>query len=126
MITTTVVSGHGATSGKADFTSSDKLHLFSTKEVWGKDGTSNIISDDTAEAETRQLDYYKNKGITTDNYIEAIKEYNDSNYYFWLRRLVPAMLMVFFMYVATLVGIVVLLVIHLGFLQLSELHIYLL
>ena len=83
--TTTVVSGHGSTSGEANFTSSDKLYLLSTKEVWGKDGTSNTIKYDTAEAETRQLDYYKNKGVTTSNYSGAIKQYNGSNYYWWLR-----------------------------------------
>ncbi len=83
--TTTVVSGHGDTSGETNFTSSDKLYLLSTKEVWGKDGTSNIISNDTAEAETRQLDYYKNNGVTTSNYSGAIKQYNGSNYYWWLR-----------------------------------------
>ena len=83
--TTTVVSGHGSTSGETNFTSSDKLYVLSTKEVWGKDGTSNTISNDTAEAETRQLDYYKNKGVTTSNYSGAIKQYNGSNYYWWLR-----------------------------------------
>ncbi len=83
--TTTIVSGHGSTSGEANFTSSDKLYLLSTKEVWGKDGTSNIISNDTAEAETRQLDYYKNNGVTTSNYRGAIKQYNGTNSYWWLR-----------------------------------------
>ena len=83
--TTTVVSGHGSTSGEANFTSSDKLYLLSTKEVWGKDGTSNTISTDTAEAETRQLDYYKNKGVTTSNYSGAIKQYNGTNSNWWLR-----------------------------------------
>lgn len=82
---TSVVSGHGSTSGEANFTSSDKLYPLSTKEVWGKDGTSNTISNDTAEAETRQLDYYKNKGVTTSNYSGAIKQYNGSNYAWWLR-----------------------------------------
>ena len=80
--TTTVVSSHGKTSGEANFTSSDKLYLLSTKEVWGKDGTSNKISNDTAEAETRQLDYYKNKGVTTSNRRGAIKQYNGC---WWLR-----------------------------------------
>ena len=83
--TTTVVSGHGSTSGEANFTSSDKLYLLSTKEVWGKDVTSNTIGSDTAESETKQLDYYKNKGVTTSNYSGAIKQYNGSNYYWWLR-----------------------------------------
>ena len=83
--TTTVVSGHGDTSGETNFTSSDKLYLLSTKEVWGKDGTSNIISNDTAEAETRQLDYYKNNGVTTSNYSGAIKQYNGTYTNWWLR-----------------------------------------
>ncbi len=83
--TTKVISSHGATSGETNFTSSDKLYLLSTKEVWGKDGTSNKIVYDTSEAETRQLDYYKNKGITTVNRSEAIKQYNGSDSYWWLR-----------------------------------------
>ena len=78
--TTTVVSGHGSTSGEANFTSSDKLYLLSTKEVWNG-GTGY----DTVEAETRQLDYYKNKGVTTSNYSGAIKQYNGTNSTWWLR-----------------------------------------
>ena len=38
-----------------------------TKEVWGKEETSNIINYDSAESETRQLDYYKNAGVTTNS-----------------------------------------------------------
>ena len=83
--TTTVVSSHGSTSEEVNFTSNDKLYLLSTKEVWGKDSTSNIISDDTAEAETKQLDYYKNNGVTTANYSGTIKQYNGSNFHWWLR-----------------------------------------
>ena len=77
---TTVVSGHGKTSDESNFTSSDKLYLLSTEEVW--DGETGY---DTAEVETRQLDYYKNKGVTTSNYSEVIKEYNGSNTVWWLR-----------------------------------------
>ena len=81
IVTTKVVSSYGA-SGTANFTSSDKLYLLSTKEVWNG-GTGY----DTAEAETRQLDYYKNKGVTTSNYRGggAIKQYNGSNSHWWLR-----------------------------------------
>ena len=82
IVQTSVVSSHGKTSGEANFTSSDKLYLLSTKEVYGKDGTSNIINNDTAEAETRQLDYYKNKEVTTSSYSEASKQYNGLQ---WLR-----------------------------------------
>ena len=80
IVTTTVVSSHGKTSGEANFTSSDKLYLLSTKEVWNG-GTGY----DTAEAETRQLDYYKNNGVTISNYSGAIKQYNGTNSYWWLR-----------------------------------------
>ena len=70
---TSVVSSHGSTS-------SDKLYLLSTKEVWNG-GTGY----DTAEAETRQLDYYKNNGVTKSNYSGAIKQYNGTNTIWWLR-----------------------------------------
>ncbi|HIS90559.1 MAG TPA: type II secretion system protein [Candidatus Faecisoma merdavium] len=84
IINTYSVSGHGS-SDSYNFTSTDKLYLFSTKEVWGKDGESNTISGDSAEYETRQLDYYKNKETTTDNYSGAIKNYQDEAYIWWLR-----------------------------------------
>ena len=73
IIDTKVVSSHGSTNGETNFVSTDKLYLLSTKEVWGKEGTSNIIDYDTAELETRQLDYYKNKGVTTSDSSGAAK-----------------------------------------------------
>ena len=85
IIDTTVVSSHGSTSGETNFTSEDKIYLLSTKEVWGKEGTTNTVNYDTAEAETRQLDYYKEKGITTANYSGAIKKLNGNSNYWWLR-----------------------------------------
>ena len=84
IIDTYTVSSHGS-SDSSNFTSIDKLYLLSTKEVWGKEGTSNIISFDTAEAETRQLDYYNNNNVTTENYSGAIKMYKGSSYRWWLR-----------------------------------------
>ena len=82
---TTVVSGHGSTSGETNFTSTDKIYLLSSHEVW-EDGTSNQVSTyDTAWDKTRQLDYYKNLGVDTDSYSGAIKKYNNSDYYWWLR-----------------------------------------
>ena len=84
IIDTYVVSGHGK-NDSANFTSTDKLYLLSTKEVWGKEGTSNVIINDTIDAYARQLDYYKEKGVTTSNYSGAIKQYTGSNYYWWLR-----------------------------------------
>lgn len=79
IIDTSVVSGHGS-DDSSNFTSTDKLYLLSTKEVFGKDGESNVITIDTAEAETRQLDYYRNLGVTTANHSQTIK-----NGYWWLR-----------------------------------------
>ena len=85
IIDTYSVSGHGNQSGATNFTSTDKLYLLSTKEVWGKEGTSNTINYDSAEAETRQLDYYKNNGVTTDSYSGAVKTCQESSKYWWLR-----------------------------------------
>ena len=86
IIDTTVVSSHGS-NDSANFTTTDKLYLLSTKEVYGKEGTSNVINYDTAEAETRQLDYYKAKGVTTvsGTYSPAIKKYVSIGYRWWLR-----------------------------------------
>ena len=84
IIDTTVVSGHGATSGESNFTSTDKLYLLSTAEVW-EQGTSNTINKDTARDVTRQLDYYKNEGVTTSNYSGEIKKNGTSASYWWLR-----------------------------------------
>ena len=82
---TSVVSSHGKTSGEANFTSSDKLYLLSTKEVWNSE-----TGYDTAEAETRQLDYYKNNGVTTSNYSGAIKQYNGTNTNWLLRSAISS------------------------------------
>ena len=84
IIDTTVVSGHGRTSGKINFTSTDKLYLLSTAEVWAQ-GSSNTISSDSARDVTRQLDYYKNLGVTTSSYSGAIKKNGTSAARWWLR-----------------------------------------
>ena len=85
IIETKVVSGHGSTTGETNFTSTDKIYLLSSHEVW-EDGTSNqVSSNDTAWDKTRQLDYYKNLGVTTSNRSGAIKKYNNSNSIWWLR-----------------------------------------
>ncbi len=82
---TKVISGHGETSSETNFETQDKLYLLSGHEVW-EDGEDNPISDrDTSYSNTKQLDYYKNQGVTTDNYDEAIKQYNGSDYDWWLR-----------------------------------------
>ena len=109
IIDTTVVSGHGY-SDTANFTSTDKLYLLSTAEVWAdavsssnsinkinsnttifslpipsEPGSSSSLYNDTARDVTRQLDYYKNLGVTINNYSEAIKK-NGTSASYWLLR----------------------------------------
>ncbi len=84
IINTKVVSSRGGIDS-TNFTSTDKLYLLATKEIWGKEGTSNAINDDTSDNHTRQLDYYNNIGVTTDNYAGAIKKYNESDNDWWTR-----------------------------------------
>ena len=79
IIRTTVVSGHGS-SESYTFETTDKLYLLSTQEVLG-----GYNSYDTASSKTRQLDYYKNKGVTTSNYSAVVKKSNGSNLGWWLR-----------------------------------------
>ena len=82
---TKVISGHGKTSGEKNFETQDKLYLLSGHEVY-EDGTSyQISSKDAAYNTTKQLDYYKNQGVTTDSYAGAIKQYNGSSLLWWLR-----------------------------------------
>ena len=88
IIDTTVVSGHGSTAGETNFTSTDKLYLLSTHEVWEDvDGntSSGIDYYDTAYNNTRQLDYYAGLNVTTSSYSGAIKHNNGSNAWWWLR-----------------------------------------
>ena len=81
IIDTTVVSGHGNTSGETNFTSTDKLYLLSPKEIY----TNFSSSYDTAKNLTRALDYYTNIGVTTSNYSGAIKKNGTSAAWWWLR-----------------------------------------
>ena len=83
IINTTVVSSHGS-EDTANFTSTDKLYLLSTAEVWAQ-GNSNTIDNDTARNVTRQLDYYKNLGTSTSDYSGAIKK-NGNNIAIWYLR----------------------------------------
>ena len=109
IIDTTVVSGHGE-SDTDNFTSVDKLYLLSTTEVWadtisnsnskisnnnyvlplvsGAEPIAPITEDDiydSAKNMTRQLDYYKNLGVTKTNYSGAIKKNGSNASSWWLR-----------------------------------------
>ena len=80
IIDTTVVSGHGK-SDSSNFTSTDKLYLLAFKEIYSDFNSSY----DTAKDLTRQLDYYKNEGVTTSSYSKAIKMNNSTVSTWWLR-----------------------------------------
>ena len=81
---TSVVSGHTRGASESNFSSIDKLYLLSPKEIW-ENGSSHIITIDSASENTRQLDYYRESTVTTNNYSPAIKQYNGSNTWWWLR-----------------------------------------
>ena len=81
IIDTTVVSGHGSTSGETNFTSTDKLYLLAPKEIY----TDFNDTDDTAKDLTRTLDYYKAQGVTTRNHNGAKKKNGTNADWWWLR-----------------------------------------
>ena len=87
---TRVISGHGP-DDSTNFTTTDNLYLLSTEEVYGIDGGGNNF-DDTAYGTSHQLEYYSNNGVTFStnswsgtNLDKAVKQYNSSNYFWWLR-----------------------------------------
>ena len=88
IINTTVISGHG-NRDTSNFTTTDKIYLLSTHEIWeDMDGNQNSGIDyyDTAYSATRQLDYYHSKGVTTaENYSVAKKNYNNTSWVWSLR-----------------------------------------
>ena len=79
ILTTKVISGHGSTSGETNFETQDKLYLLNAQEVWSTNKY------DTSVGTSKQLDYYKNQGVTASSYAGAIKQYNGRNDYWWLR-----------------------------------------
>ena len=86
---TKVISGHGNTSGETNFETQDKLYLLSSEEIYGE--LYNELMDvsyaqyDTAVGTSKKLDYYKNQGVTINNYEGATKQYNGSDDRWWLR-----------------------------------------
>ena len=76
---TKVISSHGRTSGEENFETQDKLYLLNAQEVW------NTNKYDTSVGTSKQLDYYKNQGVTASSYVGAKKQYNGSNYHWGLR-----------------------------------------
>ena len=80
IIDTTTVSGHGNTNYN-NFTSTDKLYLLASKEIY----TNFSNSWDSAKDLTRTLDYYTAQGVTTSNYSGAIKKNGTSASGWWFR-----------------------------------------
>ena len=54
--------------------------MFFVKEVYGENTNYDLIS-----LETRQLDYYKNEGVSFSSYLKAVKKYNNSSSPWWTR-----------------------------------------
>ena len=82
-----MVSGYGQ-NDSSNFTTTDKLYLFSPHEIWNdvdENTSSGIDYYDKSYSNTRQLDYYASKSVTTSNYTSAIKKQNGSAYNWWLR-----------------------------------------
>ncbi len=99
MITTTkVISGHGPTAGETNFETQDKLYLLSSEEIYSDFSSSSYAEDDTSVGTSKQLDYYKNQGVTTSNYAGAIKQYNGTANY-WMLRTAEAKYDVMFLFV---------------------------
>ena len=87
IIDTYVVSGYGS-KDSANFTTIDKIYLFSPHEIWNDvDGntSSGIDYYDKSYNNTRQLDYNAGLNVTTSNYSMAIKKRTGTNYSWWLR-----------------------------------------
>lgn len=78
IISTDVISGG---SGDANVLSNDKIYLLGAHEV-----LENNTDHDAAYNQTRQLDYYKSKGVVTDNYSGAIKKDINGNASIWWLR----------------------------------------
>ena len=79
IIDTKVVSGHGSSDKNTNRTdgnweSIDKIYFLSSHEIWDIVEANVSLSDiDTAFNQTRRLDYYKSKCVTTRGCSEAIK-----------------------------------------------------
>ena len=91
--TTKVISGHGSTSGETNFETQDKLYLLNAQEVWSTNDY------DTSVGTSKQLDYYKNQGVTASSYAGAIKQYNGSSSAWWLRSATSSIFANIFLYV---------------------------
>lgn len=85
---TKTISGYGEYDS-ANHVSTDNLFLLAPHEIW-ENVDSATLNQDTGSTYTRQLDYYKWKGVTLPltNNKYAIKKYNGSAYGWWTRSAV--------------------------------------
>ena len=88
ILDTTVISGHGNHAGETNFTSTDKLYLLSTHEVW--EAVDSSLDSNTAYSSTRQLDYYEGLNVTSRNYSGAIKKNGNDDATWFLRSSVSS------------------------------------
>ncbi len=80
IIYTTVQSGHGYDdNNRKNFTTTDKMYLLSSREVINNGSPYDTVT------ETRQLDYYEQNNTSMANPTPAIKKYNSSPSWWWLR-----------------------------------------
>ena len=85
IVITKVISGHGSTSGEANFETHDKLYLLSSEEVYKDFSTSSKSQTESILGTSRQLDYYKNNDVTMTNFELAKKAYNGNSNFWWFR-----------------------------------------
>ena len=83
--TTKVISGHLTSSSESNFETQDKLYLLSPAEIFENFTESDTEGFDTAPGTSKQLDYYKKMGTTTEKFSALIKEYNKTANTWWLR-----------------------------------------
>lgn len=86
IIDTKVISGYGAYDTE-NFETTDKIFLLTPREIYGDyiSGGSYWLNSEGLDDVTRQLDYYKENGITCLNYSGAKKNYNEQKFNYWLR-----------------------------------------
>ena len=84
IVSTKVISGHGS-KDSTNFETQDKLYLLSSEEIYGDFASSSSSRYDTALGTSKQMDYYHMQGVTIDNCVGAIKKYNVSDAWWWLR-----------------------------------------
>ncbi len=84
IISTEVISGYGGNESN-NFETQDKIYLLSSEEIFSDFSSSSNAQYDTSVGTSKQLDYYKNHGVTTSNYDAAIKKFNGNNSMWWLR-----------------------------------------